>query len=504
MRRLSLMLLLVAFGPWANAQYFQFSQYNFTKQRINPATAGLSDYASVSLLYRHQPTAGGFSLNSNFLDASYPLISKKKVRWAGIGLSFMDDRSGSAALFRTQEIGATFAGNIRIAKFQTLSLGTKILYQTKKIDLDGLFTGSQYIPDRGFDGAIANGETGNTLKTNYVSLNFGLHWERTDKKGNRIAYAGFSFFDFNKPQEDFLEANRLHQTWVGSAGMRVYSKNKISVTPQVLYTYNTRLSVFNVGIVTQYDLQTTGSYRDHLKIITSYVPGRSAILGLQLHRENFSVGLSYDMPAGNYRVANQGAIEIGIELRKLVKKSKVFSGRKIQSTRPTQVAVKERPIVKDSAESETPAPVTAIEVHTISERLRHKQDSIDALASAGEIRHEPLVLETAVFHFNFEFGSSDLDESLANYVQELAQALVDNPKLNVSIVGHTDNVGSDKFNLKLSLYRAAALKDALVENGVEASRIRVDGKGMREPLNNNRTEAERALNRRVVLTVLYD
>lgn len=486
------------------AQYFQFSQYNFTKQRINPATIGLSDYASVSLLYRHQPTAGGFNLNSSFVDASFPLISGKKIRWGGIGIAFMDDRAGPAALFRTQEAAASFAYNIRVAKLQTLSLGTKILYQTRKLDLAGLYTGAQYVPDRGFDGAMANGENAKALNTSYVSFNFGLHWERTDKKGNTTAYGGFSFFDFNKPQEDFIAANRLHQTAVLEGGVRVFSKDKVSLTPRVLYTYNSRLSVFNFGVITWYELSSSSKFRDHINIITSYVPGRSAVLGFQFNKENFSVGLSYDFPVVADHVANQGAIEVGIELRKLVKRSKFPSGRKSPAAKPLQPVVVKRQPVTDSVAVRTPEPTPVTEPNTVSERLKHKQDSIDALASAGKIRHEPLVLETVVFHFNFEFGSAELDEASLTYVEDLAKALIDNPRLRVSIVGHTDNVGSDKFNLKLSLERATALQDVLIEKGVEEERIQAEGRGLREPLNKNRTETERALNRRVVLTILYD
>src|SRR5690349_19271573 len=100
-------LLIVFFciaGFAARGQYFQFSQYNFTKQRINPAYVASSNYASVSVLSRDQATDGGFHLNSNFINASYPFIARKSgKRWSGIGLSVMDDRSGSAGIFNTQE-----------------------------------------------------------------------------------------------------------------------------------------------------------------------------------------------------------------------------------------------------------------------------------------------------------------------------------------------------------------------------------------------------------------
>src|SRR6188768_906807 len=135
----------------AAAQYFQFSQYNFTPQRINPALVASSDYAQVAFVYRNQGTDGGFRLSSNALNAMYPLQSRQGKRWSGVGVSLLDDRSGQAGIFVTQEAGLAYAINIFVASNQSLALGVKALYQGRRIDLGGLYTGSQYIPDRGFD-----------------------------------------------------------------------------------------------------------------------------------------------------------------------------------------------------------------------------------------------------------------------------------------------------------------------------------------------------------------
>lgn len=493
---------LMVFVINLHAQYFQFSQYNFTKQRINPATVGLSDYASASLDYRRQSTGGGFSINSSFLDLSYPFFTKKKVRWSGIGISFMDDRSGESASFRTQEIGVSYGYNVRIAKTQTISLGTKVLYQIRKLDLDALYTGSQYIPDRGFDQSVFSGEPGSLLQSNYFSLNLGMHWQLNDKKNDRRAYAGLSFFDFNKPQEDFIIESRLHETWVGAAGLRVYQGKQISVTPEVLFTQSAKASWTNIGVVTQYDLERIGKFRDHVKILTKYIVGRSAVAGIQLHKENFSVGFSYDFPVTKNDMANQGAFEIGVEIRKLIQRSRNPS---TPSRRPvvTPTPSRREPEKSDTTIQPRDTVEPDLVKNDMSERLKHKQDSVDALARAGDIKHEPLILEKATVHFNFEFNSAEPDESSLQYLDNLAEALRDNPRLRITIIGHTDNVGSDKFNLKLSQYRANAIRDFLIENGVEAERVLADGKGMREPLNNNKTEADRALNRRVELTILY-
>jgi OOP family OmpA-OmpF porin len=78
------------------------------------------------------------------------------------------------------------------------------------------------------------------------------------------------------------------------------------------------------------------------------------------------------------------------------------------------------------------------------------------------------------------------------------------PLLKIKLVGHTDNVGSQKFNLKLSRERAETMKTYLVGKGVDPQKILVEGQGMEQPLNDNSSEEKRARNRRVELTIFYD
>ena len=69
------------------------------------------------------------------------------------------------------------------------------------------------------------------------------------------------------------------------------------------------------------------------------------------------------------------------------------------------------------------------------------------------------------------------------------------------IVGHTDHTGSDEYNQKLSERRAASLGKRLVENGIEAERIEMSGKGEKEPVASNETAAGRAQNRRIEVAI---
>jgi OOP family OmpA-OmpF porin len=69
-------------------------------------------------------------------------------------------------------------------------------------------------------------------------------------------------------------------------------------------------------------------------------------------------------------------------------------------------------------------------------------------------------------------------------------------------IGHTDSIGSDAYNRKLSMRRASAVKAYLVSKGIEANRIYTEGKGESQPIADNKTKEGRAKNRRVEIEVV--
>jgi outer membrane protein OmpA-like peptidoglycan-associated protein len=93
-----------------------------------------------------------------------------------------------------------------------------------------------------------------------------------------------------------------------------------------------------------------------------------------------------------------------------------------------------------------------------------------------------------------EQGKSELDIVVA-FIKRLPSVV------KVSLVGHTDNTGSDQINDPLSVARAEAAKKYLVNKGVEESRITTEGKGSRNPVADNKTAQGRAMNRRVEVIV---
>ncbi|MFM8863876.1 MAG: OmpA family protein [Limnohabitans sp.] len=98
---------------------------------------------------------------------------------------------------------------------------------------------------------------------------------------------------------------------------------------------------------------------------------------------------------------------------------------------------------------------------------------------------------------SFATGRHDIQPRLIPILDQFAQGLNQQPAMEVRIVGHTDNTGSDAINLPLSDNRAQSARDRLVARGVAASRIRIEGRGASEPIADNSTEAGRARNRRI-------
>ena len=125
-------------------------------------------------------------------------------------------------------------------------------------------------------------------------------------------------------------------------------------------------------------------------------------------------------------------------------------------------------------------------------------------AQAGVLKQEINVVEKVVLHFSFDFNSSKLDDKTKKYLKELAITLGKNKMLRLRIEGHTDNIGTDVYNFRLSQKRADEVKNYLVQRGIELSRISSEGMGKLKPIADNDTENTRAQNRRVELIVYTD
>ena len=98
---------------------------------------------------------------------------------------------------------------------------------------------------------------------------------------------------------------------------------------------------------------------------------------------------------------------------------------------------------------------------------------------------------------NFEYGKSSIKAEATETLQAIVEILINYPNANFVIAGHTDSIGSKKFNQKLSEERALSIVNFLISNGIDSSRLTSVGFGETSPVASNETDQGMAQNRRV-------
>lgn len=119
---------------------------------------------------------------------------------------------------------------------------------------------------------------------------------------------------------------------------------------------------------------------------------------------------------------------------------------------------------------------------------------------------QPIKKNTVIILQNlfFDTDKTTIQNTSAQSLDDMYKLLVENPKIEVEITGHTDNVGSDRYNMKLSAGRAKAVYDEMVKRGINPNRMTWKGKGEREPIDTNDTPEGRQENRRVEFKITKD
>lgn len=126
------------------------------------------------------------------------------------------------------------------------------------------------------------------------------------------------------------------------------------------------------------------------------------------------------------------------------------------------------------------------------------------LSATDTIDLQPIEKQKAIVLNNLYFASFQttiLPESEAA-LQQLYEMLAGNPELRIRIVGHTDDVGTDEDNQVLSEGRAQSVRQAMIDRGIDPTRIEAEGRGEKEPVVPNTSDENRAKNRRVEFVIL--
>ena len=114
-------------------------------------------------------------------------------------------------------------------------------------------------------------------------------------------------------------------------------------------------------------------------------------------------------------------------------------------------------------------------------------------------RVPPLGCDSIIHGINFDLDSATIRAESDKLLDALSTGLKASAASVITVIGHTSSEGSDAYNEGLSRRRAEAVAAAIVGRGVDAGRVQAEGRGEKQPIADNATEAGRSLNRRVAI-----
>jgi outer membrane protein OmpA-like peptidoglycan-associated protein len=138
------------------------------------------------------------------------------------------------------------------------------------------------------------------------------------------------------------------------------------------------------------------------------------------------------------------------------------------------------------------------EAQAMRDRLREQ------LSAILETRDTARGLIVSLSDVLFDFNQASLKPGAKEKLAKVSGILLAYPSLRMSVEGHTDSIGSDDYNLKLSQRRADAVRDYLTSNGISSSIVQAIGLGKADPVASNDDNAGRQQNRRVEMVVSGD
>jgi outer membrane protein OmpA-like peptidoglycan-associated protein len=133
-----------------------------------------------------------------------------------------------------------------------------------------------------------------------------------------------------------------------------------------------------------------------------------------------------------------------------------------------------------------------------------ERDMRQALANseAAAIRREGnLLAVTLKGDVTFDYDSSVVKPGAFSEIDRIGNVMMQYPDTVIRVEGHTDSTGSEEYNLELAARRAAAVKNQIVQKGIDSSRIETVTFGESSPIATNDTQAGRQMNRRVEIKI---
>ncbi len=290
------------------AQDPHFSQYSSNPLYVNPGHAGFHYNLQAVANYKQQWK----SVASPFKTASFSFDGnlnkdKRKRGSLGIGVQFLNDRSGDANLGLTQG-NLNLSSVLQLDKFSKLSFGIMTGFGQRSIDYSSLRWESQYI-NGAFNSAQLSGENLNTSTFTYMDAGTGFVWSYgkeqgyiTQNNGTKINI-GASVYHFGLPSTSFYgsTAEKLNSKFIGFASVQIGRENtNLSVIPELYYVQQRKQKEIIIGSAFRYLIKEGSHYTGNIQtsaisFAINYRVLDALITSVFLEYSYYKIGFTYDV-----------------------------------------------------------------------------------------------------------------------------------------------------------------------------------------------------------------
>ena len=473
--------LLVLLSADVSAQQLPAADLYFNNVFFfNPATAGDAAAPRFALLNRRQWVNIEGAPITSFAALDMPIKNK-----LGIGVNLIHDQ---AHYLRNIKGALSLRYKLKLSTYQFLALGIQASVYDTYLNFANV-KAEEYTDDILM--------LGNANKALALGADFGLSY-----KNRNLEIGAFHAQLFNNSAYSYfksaLNSYRLQAHYGGYVLYR-FALNK-------MFDLQPRLGVrYLPGVYLQADAGAMLEYKNKIALALTYRTKETVAASMKYKiNEMFSFAYSYGY--GVHGIANYsgGTHEVMLQIVLKTKEKEEMMARKVDSL---GFAIQELQDKNKRLDS------TNVDLEKRVKKLEEMQvtylDSI-AVLRLTEIRIKTYVdsIENAPKHLNkgeryvienihFEFNSAVIKKESETTLDNVVKYLQVFPDINMEVDGHTDAIGSNAANQKLSLDRAKAVVKYLTEHGVDASRLSYKGYGEEMPVDTNSTEIGRARNRRI-------
>ncbi len=471
-----LAILLFASTSVLSQQLPVNNQYLVNKYSISPAYAGYNDNIEGFLSYRKNWVGVKGAPENESIFINGPVTQKRM----GVGFAAQHEQTGNYNHYR---LNGTYAYHFEFSKSMSVSMGLSAQLYKNQLDVSS-------IKSQGLDPLLANKDvlTGTTFDATFGVMfnisNINVGFVVPQLMGSKLKYDG--------SQYALTRHYVAHVSYLYEMGKTI----KIEPSLVVKMTQNAALT-YEAAIFADYQdkiwagftyrkpgnlcLSVGSALNERIALLYTYEFGSKGIVGLSSGSHEVTIGFLIQSSKNKSRPPS---------IFKFIEAGSSGGGPSVDTKKLEEKIVKLEEKIKTCCEQK-PTADNSKEIAEINERLKKLENK----QTANEIdQYEPpFIFNNIKFATNSDVLFSSSYPELNKYVEKMNK----NKDLEIKIIGYTDNVGSARYNLRLSEKRAIAIKKYFTDQGIVESRIMTEGKGQENPIVDNETEEGRQQNRRI-------